>query len=319
MPTATTPPANGTQSTPAKPANGAPTQTQQPAPGVATNTDDVAKLRAELADAKSKLDAATRKSRVDNIEMMKFRDEKKGLGGKLSEHSRYERAFKAAGLAPEDLEAFRVNPERALKKALGDSYYDRIVESRLGGGQLSAEAIATEIAQGKQQAKDEAIAEWRREQEETAAKSKQEQEASEQRAREQLATEAGAFLEKSAADYPIFEGIPRAQVARAIAQYVEQEYHRTGKVLTSREAADAIEASEISRAERLAGFDKYRGKLTEKLKPATVPPVVGARIAGSTQSEQRRMQPNDPTQKRTFRTDDERRAAILAMKLPGES
>lgn len=286
-----------------------------PAAPAAAPAEDVAALRARLADAETKASAADKKMRVHSIEQMKFRDEKKGLGSKLTEHASYDKAFKTAGLTPADLINFKVNPEPVFKKVFGDSWYEKIVELRLNGGAPTADVVAAEIAR----AKEETVAEVRAE----LAREKGEAEKAEQQRmdsiRGELTDDAGAFLEKSWKEYPIFEGYQKAGVAKAIAQYIEAEYVKTGKALTNKEAADALESYEISKAERIAGIEKYQGRLTQKLKPATVAPAVGSRGAGITQSERRTLS-NDLTAttaqaKRTPRTDEDRRAAIMALQL----
>jgi hypothetical protein len=290
-------------------------------PATPAQPDLAAQLAAatkERDEYRQKYEGIDKKLRVNSIEMRKFTDEKRGLGSKLSEHAQYESALKAAGLTTADLHLLKnakVNPEALYKKLHGDGYYDKLVEMRLNGGAPTAESMAAELAR----VKDEAIAAVKAdaEQERSAAQQKAREQA--EQARAELTSDATAFLEKAGADYPVFEGYQRDQVARAIASYQEQQYNRTGKVLGTKEAADALEQAEVSRAERLAGIDKYRGKLTEKLKPANVPPVVGSRSAGNTQQERRTLS-NDltattPQAKRAHRTDEERWAAINALDL----
>jgi hypothetical protein len=309
-------PAPITTTPPAAPA-AKPTTPAAPAqPDLAAQLAAAAKERDEY---KAKYEGMDKKLRVNSIEMRKFTDEKRGLGSKLSEHSAFDAAFKASGISAADLKNFKVNPVPVLKAALGDGWYDKIVEMKLNGGAPTAEAVAAEIARAKSEAKEEAIAEVRGgfEKERTEREQKAREQA--EQARAELTSDATAFLEKAGADYPVFEGYQRDQVARAIASYQEQQYNRTGKVLSTKEAADALEQAEVSRAERLAGIDKYRGKLTEKLKPANVPPVVGSRSAGNTQQERRTLS-NDltattPQAKRAHRTDEERWAAINALDL----
>lgn len=277
-------------------------------------SSQLAALQKERDEYRQKVEAADKKLRVNAIEMKKFADDKKGIGAKLSAYEKMSKALEASGLTPEDLMYLKTNPDPALRKALGEDYYNKLVELRINGGALPAEVLPSLLERVK--------SDIRNEFEEKAAKEKTENErrANEaaQHARHQLTEEAGAFLEKSWSDYPIFEGNPKQGVARAIASYIENEFHRTGKVLTNKEAADAIEGAEIARAERLAGIEKYRAKLTEKLKPAIVP-TTGAPLNRRTEVERRTLS-NDLTatsqaQKRTQRTDEERMQAILAMQL----
>lgn len=303
--------------TPAPPAAAKPTGTPAAPAAPAAAPDLAAQLAAiskERDEYKSKVDAADKKLRVNTIEMKKFSDEKKGIGAKLSEHSAFDAAFKAANLTAADLRNFKVNPEPVLKKVFGDGWYDRIVDMKLSGGAPTADAVAAEIAR----AKDEAVAEIRGEREREKTDREKQQREQAEAARVELTSDASAFLEKSWSEYPVFDGYQKPLVARAIAQYQEQEWHRIGKVLSTKEAADALEQAELARAERIAGIPKYQPKLTEKLKPANTPPVVGSRSAGSPQ--ERRTLSNDltattPQAKRAHRTDEERLAAIRALDL----
>ena len=309
---------NGAPVAPAAPKpNGATVQpaTAQPAP----TQPDAAALQRERDEYRQKAESLDKKLRVNSIEMMKFADEKKGIGAKLSEHSAFDSAFKAAGLTAQDLRDFKINPEPALKKVFGDGWWDKLVEMRINGGAPTAATVASEISRAKDEMRAELEAE-RKAQQESAEKAKRE---SMEAARAELVGDASRYLKEAWAEFPIFEGYQPAQVARAIAQHQEAEWQRTGKVLTTKEAAEALESAEISRAERVAGIPKYASRLTEKLKPANVPPVVGSRSAGSTQQQsERRTLSNDltattPGTKRTPRTDEERMAAIKALDLAG--
>lgn len=296
---------------PATPAAPAAAQPKTEAP-TQPNTPDVASLQKQLDEYRQKAEAADKKLRVNAIEMKKFADDKKGIGAKLSEHGKMAKALEAAGVTVEDLMYLKANPDPFLKKALGDKYYDKLVEMRINGGALTADAVAAELERVKNDIRNEFT------QKEENAKVEAERIANERadQARQQLAEEAGAFLEKNWSEYPIFEGNPKAEVARAIASHIEREYHRTGKVLTNKEAAEAIEGAQLAQAERLASIEKYRSKLTEKLKPASIAPT-GVPLSRRTEGERRTLS-NDltastPGQKRTPRTDEERRAAIMAL------
>lgn len=291
-------PTNGTQTAPTAPV---PT----PAPG--DPLTEAKKFRDEAAALK---ESAEKRARTHEIERRKFADEKKGLGAKLSKLNELEK-WKSE---QEKLEMnAKLNKAAYLKAKFGDDWYDQVVAERLNGGAPTADTVALAIEQAQENMRKE----FAEKAEKERAELQREQAEQLQTARTQILGEASAFLEKSAADYPIFEGTPRPQVAAALAQFIEQEFHRTGKVVTTKEAAEAIEASEIARAERLTGIEKYREKLTAKLKPVNAStagaPQVGSRSTGS----ERRTLSNDltattPGPKRTARNDEERREAAFA-------
>lgn len=278
--------------------------------------DIVARLAAiekERDEYRQKVERAEKKVRINEIEMRKFSDEKKGIGAKLSAHDKMSKALEAAGLTVDDLLYSRTNFEPVAKKILGDNWYDKVVEMKINGGAISADAVAAELERAKNDIRNEFA--QKAEQEKAEAERLANERA--QQARQQLTEEAAGFLEKNWSEYPIFEGNDKLRVAQALASYIESEYHRTGKVLTNKEAADALEGAELARAERLAGIEKYKTKLTEKLKPATVS-TSGAPLQRRTEGERRTLS-NDltastPGQKRTSRTDEERMQAILAMR-----
>lgn len=287
-----------------------------PPPAAPAKSPEVAKLEADLAAANGRLSAADKKLRAEAIERLKFKDEKKGIGAKLSAHDKYEAAFKEAGLTPDDLRSSKLNPVPLFKKLYGEGWYDKLTELRISGVP-PADMIASEMERMRETMR----AEF---EERDNKRNESAQQAEQQRieaARNELATDAGAFLEQSWAEYPIFDGYAPEQVARAIASHQETTWNTTRKLLTTKEAADALEEAEISRAKRVAGIPKYAGKLTAEQKPAIVPPVGGTPQLRSTAVSERRTLSNDltattPGAKRANRTDEERWAAINALDLP---
>jgi hypothetical protein len=275
------------------------------------------------AELEQRLAAADKKLRVTGIEVQKVGAEKKAFGAKLTAHDRMEKALKAAGLEPEDLEHFKLNPDRVLKKALGEKYWDTLVEQRISGAP-SAEVLASELSRTKEEIR----AELRAEAEAAKAEEQKAAQARDEQTRATLASEASGYVAKSKSEYPGFERYPVETVGKAVAQYIEAEWNRTGKALTNKEAADAVEwnavAASFARGEDLAPkvIEKYRPqllKLTEKLKPVTVAGSNEGQVSRSSQVERRTLS-NDLTAttspaKRSYRTDEERLAAIKALDL----
>lgn len=275
---------------PVKPTQ-APVKPTAPAP---TAPDPVAAAEKLLAEAKAERAAAEKRSRVNAAEARKFADEKKGIGAKLSE---YEQLKKAQAQA-------KLNKAAYLKSLYGDDWYDQIVQERLNGGSPTADTVALEVERVREEFS-------KKFDEHKSELTKAEQARETQRIQSELkafSNSATEFAKANANDYPVFEslGDVSAQGA-AIANRIRSEHDRTikrdpetgeviqpGRVMSMKEAADAIEADLLAIAERAVSADKYRARLTDKFKPATVPP------SGTPSSQLRR---TEPVERRTLSND----------------
>ena len=286
-----------------------------PTPVAPAESPEMVQARKMIADADAKLAAAEKVRRVHAAETRKFADEKKGIGAKLSE---YDAMKKREGQA-------KLNKAAYLEQLYGKDWYDQIIQERLNGGAPTADTVALEVEKVREEFAKK-FEEHKSEQTKAQQAQHQQQIQAELRAFNNQATE---FAKANAKDYPIFERLGgEGQVGLALVQRIRAEHDRTiqrdesgavtspGKVLTLKEAADAIEADLIAIAETAFGHEKYKPKLTEKMKPA---PIVSA-VTGGPQLRrtevERRTLSNDLTAttpgRQPARTDDERRERAIA-------
>jgi hypothetical protein len=295
---------------PVVPKNGATPVTPQPP---AEPVDKLKALEAKEAEVKAREAGLTKKERIYQLERLKEAKEregaKKSLGEKLSKLAQYEKEEREWG----------INPEPLLKRRLGDNYFDKLNELRVNGGAPTAQTLASEL-----DARDERILQKIEERERTARESaEKEKNDSLTSARQLVEQDATDFLDTSWDEFPVFKTYGKPGVAKAIAQYIEGEFTKSGKMLTAKDAAEAIEKAEISRLQEVAKIEKYKSALTPSEKAAqTVPVANGSTPLSRTKSVSGRTLSNDLTAstpgRTPARTDDERReraiAAIQAVK-----
>ncbi len=268
-----------------------------------------------VADAEAMRAANEKRARVYAAEQRKFADEKKGIGAKLSEYDQLKRVQAQA----------KLNPAAYLESLYGKDWYDRIVETKLNGGAPTADTVALEVEKVREEFSKK-FEEHKSEQTKAQAEAQQQRIQSELRA---FSNQAVEFAKSNLKEYPIFERLGgEEQVGATLVQRIRTEHDRTiqrepetgavlkaGKVLSLKEAADAVEADLIAIAETAFGHDKYRPKLTEKLKPATVA-VSGGPQLRRTEVVERRTLSNDLTATTPGRqpatTDEERRQRAIA-------
>lgn len=224
---------------------------------------------------KQREEQLAKKERVWAAEQKKNADEKKGLGAKLKE---YEDLKKWRAAKEEEERLANLNPTEFAKKRWGDNWHQKLTDAHVGGVP-PADLIAAEFSKLRQEI-DAKLAERDERQRATTTAAQQ---ASIDESRRIVELECVDYLEASASEYPLFKrfGSPAA-VAKALAQRIEQTYYATqkrdeagnvvrdGRVMTPKEAADALEADLTGIAEEAVSHDKYKSKLQEKLKPATV-------------------------------------------------
>lgn len=281
-----------------------------------------------LAEAKKYRDegaaeraAAEKARRVHAVEARKFADEKKGIGAKLSE---YERLVKwEAEQKKLDAQA-KLNKSAFLKAKFGDDWYDQVTQERISGGAPTADTVGLEV----ERAKEELRKEFEEREQKRLETERQTQQAQAQAELRDFHRSAADFAKANLKDFPVLEGLGDEQaIGATLVQRIRAEHDRTtvrdesgaitqrGRVLTMKEAAEAVENDLVAIAERAASAEKYREKLTGKLKPVQSGVVGGAPQLRST--EERRTLSNGltattPGQKPTYRSDEERRAAAYA-------
>lgn len=291
--------------------NGAPTNgTPAPPTPAPDPISEAKKFRDEGAALR---DAAEKRSRVHAIEARKFADEKKGIGAKLTEHGQFQ---KRLAEIDKKIANAKLDPEPFLREYLGDDYYDRVISLKLNGGAPTAGTVTAAV---------EAVTEKfeKRLADEREAMLRQQRESEDARVAEELkhyTSQAAEFAKLNAKEYPLvmrnFGGNEQA-VANSVMAYIRSEFDKTQKSPTFKEALEKFEEHYVGIAEAAAGVDKYKEKLTGKLKPANTSPVGGVPQGGSRSGSERRTVSNDltattPGQRRQPTNDDERRERAFA-------
>ncbi len=311
-----TPPPPTPGSTP-KPTNGASSPAQPPAPPA--EAPEVLEAKRVMSEAEALRASVEKAKRVHAAETKK-------IGAKLSEYEQ----LKKWKTEQERLESqAKLNKSAYLRAKFGDDWYEQILQEKANGGAPTADTVAYEVERVREEFSKK-FEEHTKSQQEAQQRAQEEQVQASLRA---FGDEAVSFAKANLKDYPIFERLGgEEQVGAAIVARIRAEHDRSlkrdeegrviskGKVLTMKEAADAIEADLIAIAESAVGHDKYKPRLTEKFKPvSTVPrgteaPVGGPRLG---RTEERRTLSNDLTGatpgRQPPRTDAERRERALAV------
>lgn len=269
------------------PKNGAhpaqPQESVQPKPNSAAPS-----VEEREAQLKAREEALNKKERVWRDEAKKASDEKKGLGAKLKE---YEELKKYKHEREERDELRRLNPEYGLREDFGDNYREKLTKLFVDGVP-PADLIAAEFKRMRAEFKAELDAERAKTREQTTASEAQDVE----NTRAMVASDATAFYEANAKDYPVFERIGDAKrVGAILGQRIEQEYMAKGRLITPKEAAEGLEADMFGLVETAVAHDKYKSRLQDKLKSANVSPSSGSPQGAPQQSSQRRTLSNDLT------------------------
>lgn len=298
------------EATPPAPANGAQPGTPQ-TPAAPVEAPEVSAAKAELARVEAARREVEKKEREHVLKTRKLSEEKKTWGEKLSKLAEYEKREKFA----------KTNPAGYLQSIYGDKWHDVVTEARINGvapADLVAEAIENVRSEVEQKFAEKEKA--------AAAEREAQHQAAIQQTRRTLAANAHAFVTANAKDYPIFEGEPPEKIAALLAQRIETEYNSqwsknqaTGATtipLSIKQAADLVEQEMLAIAEKAAAHEKYRPKLTERMKPPVPAAPVGAK-SQQVPTQQRRTLSNDVTGSTPGRAapvseEDRRQRAIAA-------
>lgn len=325
-----------TNTTPAAPTTPAPTNGVKPQTPTAPTTPPPASATpppdataAELKQwqerakkAESERDLAKREEVVNR---RKWDSEKKTFGEKLKEADEYSQLKKHAG----------VNPAAVAKKLWGDQWYEKLTAINVNGGAPTADSIAFELEQREQKLRQE-FADKEAEREKAAQA--REQQALDARLRA-FNAQAVEYAKDAVKEFEALEqlGTPES-IGAALVAHVRHVHDSTiqrdpdtgavvkpGRVVTLKEAAEAIENHLLGLAEKVAEKPKYQEKLRAKLTPAKTPastsPVVKSSQASSqgsqSLSQPRRTLGNDltgstPPAPSKYRTEEQRTADALA-------
>lgn len=229
-----------------------------------------------------KLEADTaRRNREHIIERRKWDASRQETGQRLSRLSELEKREQSA----------RLNPPAFLESIYGKNWHEVVQEAKLNGvppAQLIQDEVARlrEEFEAKLKAKDEEI-----------SKSQQSaQQRQVEQVRAQMRLDGEDFYEANSKDYPIFEKLGnKAAVAKRLAEHIEAEFHRTtqrdeagnilrqGRVLTLKEAADAVEGEMLAVAEAAFKAEKYKSRWAPK-EPDLTPGKESDRLNPASQS-----------------------------------
>lgn len=277
--------------------------TTQPAPASAA-ADPLADREAKLAAREAALE---KRDKVWRDEAAKNSAEKKGLGAKLSEHAELKK-WKAEREAKDQMR--RLNPVAAMEEDYGKDWREKLTAMSVNGVPPQ-DLIAAEIQKMR--------SEWKADLEAERAKTREQTTSAEaesiEETRAMVAHNASEFYGANAAEYPVFEklGDPK-RIGAILGQRIEQEFLRTGKMLTPKEAADGLDAEMFGIVETAVEHEKYKQRLQAKTKAATVTPSSGP--SGAPQSTARRTLSNDLTAstpgRAPPRSDEERTQRAIA-------
>jgi hypothetical protein len=247
-----------------------------------------------------RLEAETQKKVKEQIvERRKWDADRKATGERLSKLGELEKREQQA----------KLNPTAYLKSLYGDDWHQVVTDAKINGvppAQLVEDALSKmrEEFEAKLKARDDEGSKSLRAQQEQAL----------EQARASIRLEAEDFYEALGKDYPILERLgDKAAVARAIAQRIESEFHasakrneggaviRQGKVMTSKEAAEAIEGEMLAVAEAALKAEKYKARFAPK--PPDLSTTKQAATVSSTQQQSRQQQSNGQQPRKSLSND----------------
>jgi hypothetical protein len=269
----------------------APSATPEPAapaaPAAAPATPAVNEWEAKWKAAQAERDRSVRE-RV--VERRKFEGQIRQMNERMKALEALEQQQKMA----------RLNPEAYLKNVYGDNWYDTIVSTKLNGVP-PADLLAAEMTKMREEFTGELS---KRDAAAQAAMQRQQQAQLEASVRE-VTGSMEAFVSQKSDAYPALierYGNPKS-VADALFKHARAEWDKTvqydargvvsqpGKVLSAKEAADALEAQERAIVEKISG------RLTPK---QTSAPIGGPKLVSS---QQQQVPQSQQQQRRTLSND----------------
>lgn len=240
-----------------------------------------------------------KKTKEQIIERRKWEADRKTTGERLSKLGELEKREQQA----------RLNPTAYLKSLFGEDWHQVVTDAKINGVP-PAQLVEAELSK----LRDEFEAKLRARDEEGSKSLRAQQEQALEQARANIRLEAEDFYEAQGKEYPILERLgDKAAVARAIAQRIESEFHasarrdasgsviRQGKVMTSKEAAEAIEGEMLAVAEAALKAEKYKSRFAPK--PPDLSSAKQAATVGASQQQSRQQQVNGQQPRKTLSND----------------
>lgn len=205
----------------------------------------------------------------------------------------------------------KLNPPEFLKSIYGEKWYDTVVESKLNGAP-PADVVAAEISR----VEDRFNAELAKR--DAAEKARQDAASKAQQSSQlrQIRDEMGRYFSASKAEYPALEarygnaeGVGNAIFGHIKAAWDKSaHYDESGRLisntqaLTFKEAADALEDTERSFAEKVAAHEKYAPKFREALTPKPMSNTMGAPKLQAQQQNQQQQNSQTSSQQQVRKT-----------------
>ncbi len=270
------------------------------APTPAPEAPEVAAARTALAKAEKLQADINKKTKEQIAERRRWDGEKKTFGEKLKAADEFAKLKSQA----------KLNPTAFLKSVYGDNYYDTLVESKINGNAPTADTVALELERMEERIE----AKYAAREAERAKQADESQTRAVAQARRQLSAEAAEFWKANDKDYPVFHKLgDESAVANMLSQRIEAEYNRTtqrdeagevlrdGRVMTMKEAADALEADILAIVDEAASHEKYQPKLRERLQPQK---PSGSLVRPQPQTQPSQQQPQSSQQTRRTLSND---------------
>lgn len=157
------------------------------------------------------------------------------------------------------LSSIQTNPGGVLAKALGPDWYEKIVEYKLNGGQPTPAQVAQEV--------DEKLAAFKADQiKEAEVRQKQEHES----AMADFRNEVKDFVTQNQAEYELTS---IQQAHNLVVWTIEENFRRTRKVLSVKEAADLVEQHLVEQHKKLSAAKKLQSHPASSVVPVATPPA----------------------------------------------
>lgn len=284
--------------------------------------DELTTTRERLKSAEA---AAERAKRDEIVRARQWSREKQTFGEKLKQADEYERLKREA----------RINKGAVAQKLWGEKWRDELMAEEVNGGVPSRESVAYELEQRDRS--------W---EEKLAAREAEQRKAQEDATQRSLQAQIKAFraelteeAKTKAGDYPIFGQFKTPDaLGDTLMRYIQNEVDRTtqkdsetgeivrhGRVMSFKEAAEALESDMLAIADNAFGHEKYAPKFRERLQPqkpsGTVPNVAKSSQSVSqgsqSVSQPRKTLSNDltgstPSDAPRYRSEEQRRQDALA-------
>lgn len=260
-------------------------QTQPPAQGATSTTPPPTQGTPDITTKYKTLETEHQKKvREHIVERRKWESERKAFTEKAQRLEALEKREQAA----------RLNPPEFLKSIYGDNWHEVLTEAKVNGVP-PAQLIQQEMAK----LREEFDTREKTKAKESAKRQAEAKQQAEEQARQTIFGESIAWYKAKQAEYPLLAKLgAEPVVARTLAQRIESEFHKTGKILTTSEVADMVEGEVLEWVKEAGKHEKYKAKLQPNGTSSTVatsPQQQGSQQTSQPQKPARRSLTNDIT------------------------